>query len=166
MKKTIFILAVILCATTFSAHAQQKYGHINSNEIMQMMPGVDSLQIKLMDFQKDLESIYQSMMAEFQTKKEKFDREAGTMSNSVRQIREKELVDLQTRIQEFANNVQDDLAEKQYELAKPFQDKILNAINEVSKEQKYTYIFDTQTLLYSAAGDDITPLVKTKLGIK
>ena len=58
------------------------------------------------------------------------------------------------------------MEEKQLELAKPFQDKIQNAINAVAKEHQYTYIFDTQILLYYDGGDDVTPLVKKKLGLK
>jgi outer membrane protein len=88
------------------------------------------------------------------------------MSSAVRQVREKELQDLATRIQEFQANAQDDLEEKQYELAKPFQDAIQNAINKVAKANGYAYIFDTKILLYYGAGDDITPLVKKELGIK
>ena len=130
------------------------------------MPGIDSLQIKLNAFKAELEELYAGMVEEFQTKKDKFDREAGTMSSSVRQIREKELVDLQTRIQEFQYGVQDDLEEKQYELAKPFQDKIQDAINQVAKENGFAYIFDTQILLFYDNGVDVTPMVKAKLGIK
>ena len=76
------------------------------------------------------------------------------------------MVDLQTRIQQFQSGVQDDLEQKQYDLIKPFQDKLQTAINEVANEHKYSYIFDVQTLLYFEGGEDITPLVKAKLGIK
>jgi len=165
MKKIVMILAL---ATLFSVQAAQaqKYGHVNSSEILEVMPGIDSLQIKLQAFQQDLQSMYENMMAEFQTKKEKFDREVGTMSTAVRQVREKELTDLGNRIQEFQASAQEDLEDKQYELAKPFQDAIQDAINKVAKANGYTYIFDTKTLLYYNNTEDITPLVKKELGIK
>ncbi len=165
MKKSLLILAIIaLCS--FQVANAQKYGHVNSGEILEVMPGIDSLQIKLQNFQQELQGMYESMVTEFQAKKDKFDREVGTMSPAVRQVREKELQDLGTRIQEFQANVQEDLENKQYELAKPFQDKIQNAINKVAKNSGYSYIFDTKTLLYYADSEDITPLVKKELGIK
>ena len=114
----------------------------------------------------ELQGMYESMMTEYQTKKDKFDREVGTMSSSVRQLREKELNDLGNRIQEFQASAQEDLEDKQYELAKPFQDAIQEAINKVAKANGYAYIFDTKTLLYYGTSDDITPLVKKELGIK
>ena len=153
---------MLTCTTAFS----QKYGHVNTQEIFTAMPGADSIQTKLKAFETELTDIYTSMVSEFQTKKEKFDQEAGTMSSTVRQYREKELVDLQQRIMEFQEGVQADMQDKQLELMQPFQDKILKAIEDVAKENGYAYIFDTQVLLYSEGGDDVSALVKKKLGIK
>lgn len=165
MKKILLLVAAALLFSVGTANAQ-KYGHVNSSEILQVMPGVDSLQVKLQAFQNDLQAMYESMMNEYQTKKDKFDREVGTMSSAVRQVREKELEDLGLRIQEFQSNAQEDLEEKQYELAKPFQDAIQNAIDKVAKANGFAYIFDTKILLYYESGEDITPLVKKELGIK
>ena len=164
MKKGFLLLAAIVltCTTAFS----QKYGHVNTQEIFTAMPGADSIQTKLKAFETELTDIYTSMVSEFQTKKEKFDQEAGTMSSTVRQYRDKELVDLQQRIMEFQEGVQADMQDKQLELMQPFQDKILKAIEDVAKENGYAYIFDTQVLLYSEGGDDVSALVKKKLGIK
>lgn len=165
MKKLLLIFAVVSLCSIQAANAQ-KYGHVNSGEILEVMPGIDSLQIKLQAFQQELQGMYENMMSEYQTKKDKFDREVGTMSATVRQVREKELMDLGNRIQEFQAGAQEDLENKQIELAKPFQDAIQNAIDKVAKNNGYSYIFDTKTLLYYGNNDDITPLVKKELGIK
>jgi len=164
MKKiTLILAACLICsASTFA----QKYGHVNSTEIMQAMPGLDSVNIKLAEFHKSLETLYENMVNEWQTKNEKFNKEAGTMSSAVRKVREDELTTLNNRIQEFQYNVQEDIEQEQARLIAPFQEKIQNAINEVAKENKFIYILDTQILLYYDGGDDITPLVKKKLGIK
>ena len=164
MKKIVLVLAV--CAFCVTSAFAQKYGHVNSGDIMQNMPGIDSVNIKLTAFQKSLETLYENMVNEFQTKKDKFDKEAGTMSSSVRKLREDELISIQNRIQEFQYTVQDDIEEEQARLVAPFEEKIKNAINDVAKEHKFSYIFDTRTLLYFDGGDDVTPLVKKKLGIK
>jgi outer membrane protein len=164
MKKlTLVLVACVVCMTTTFA---QKYGHVNSSEIMKAMPGIDSVEIKLMDFHKNMQLIYENMMNEFQTKKDKFDKEAGTMTSSVRKLREDELIGLQNRIQEFSMNAPDDVEEEQQRLLTPFQEKVQNAINEVAKENKYSYLFDVHILLYYDGGDDVTSLVKKKLGIK
>lgn len=168
MKKTLLFAALFCCFLLIApgVQAQQgKYGHINSGEVLKAMPGVDSISIKFQAFHNELQALVQDMLTEFQTKQDRFNREAGTMSSGVRQIREKELVDLQNRIQETQYTFQEDLDEKQYELLRPFQEKIQNAIEEVAKENNFAYIFDTQVLLYYDGGNDVTPLVKKKLGL-
>ena len=46
-------------------------------------------------------------------------------------------------------------------------EKANQAINNVAKENGFTYVFDTASgsLLVFPDGDDILPLVKTKLGL-
>jgi len=164
MKKITLVLVV--CVIYTSTLFAQKYGHVNSSEVMKALPGIDSVDIKLMDFHKNLQTIYENMFNEYQAKKDKFDKEAGTMSASVRKLREDELTSMQNGLEEFSVNAQDDFEAEKQKIIAPFQEKVQNAINEVAKENKYSYIFDTQILLYYDGGDDVTPLVKKKLGIK
>ena len=155
MKKSFFILMAVLLFGT-SATFAQKYGHVDANAIFLAMPGADTLQTALENYQKELEAEYTTMATEFQTKYEKFNREAGTMSSAVRQL----------RVSAFEESLQDIMQERQLELMTPFQDKILQAIQDVAKENGYAYIFDSKNLLYSEGGDDVSALVKKKLGIK
>ena len=167
MKKKLLLLTLVCSVGMISLHAQnQKYGHVNSAEILQVMPGVDSISIKLKNFQEGLQVEYNELVEQFQKLQKEIEEKGAFMSPSVRQLKEKGLTDLQNSIQEFQYNVQDDLEQKQLELIKPFQDKIQQAINDVAKDNGYVYIFDTQILLYSDGGHDVTPLVKKKLGIK
>ena len=76
-----------------------------------------------------------------------------------------ELENLYKKIQEFSQSIELLVYEKQLEVLKPLQDLLLEAIKEVAKEGKYTYIFDLNTLASSALGDDISAQVKTKLGV-
>jgi len=166
MKKVLLLIATVVLFSISNQAEAQKYGHVNSNEILEAMPGIDSLEIKLKAYQEELQTMYESMVTELQQKKDKYDREVGTMSPTVRQIRESELETMANNLQMFQSKAPEDLEDKQYELAKPFQDAIQNAINKVAKDHGYAYIFDTKILLYYGNGDDITPLVKKELGIK
>jgi outer membrane protein len=165
MKKIFLIVLVLLSVGTLTVNAQGKYGHINSQEVMKQMPGIDSLKIKMEIFQTQMQDIYQSMVEEYQTKMDAFNKTAGTMPPAVRKSKEDDLVTLKNRIMSFQNDIQSDMEDEQTRLLKPYQDALQKAIDEVAKEKGYTYIFDTQILLYSG-GEDITPYVKAKLGIK
>jgi outer membrane protein len=88
-------------------------------------------------------------------------------SDIVREDKEKEMNDLNQRIQDFQQTAGQGLQKKQQELLQPILEKIQNAIKEVAKENKFTYIFEVQSLLYhSEESIDITSMVKTKLATK
>jgi outer membrane protein len=162
-------LAILLCAFMSAGFSQvnAKLGYIDSNELLEMMPGKDSVQQALQEYGKALETQLQTMYAEYQTKVQDYQANSRTMSDIIRQTKEKELADLETRIQTFQQQADTDLQDKQVELLQPILDKAKNAITAVAKENGYTYIFDVGTgaFLYYEKGDNILPLVKTKLGL-
>lgn len=171
MKKLfVSVLVIASCAFLSAGYGQTnaKLGYIDSNELLDLMPGKDSIQTALQVYQKTLEDQLQAMYAEYQTKVQDYQANSKTMSDIIRQTKEKELADLETRIQTFQQQADTDLQSKQSELLQPLLDKAKNAINTVAKENGYTYIFDVGTgaFLYYEKGDNILPLVKAKLGLK
>jgi len=170
MKKFSLIIVLILFVS-FTMAGQQtklKIGHLNTNDLMQVMPGVDSAGQALNDYAQNLQKQLETMVSEFQTKYDEYLTNEAQYVDAVKQIKQKELVDLQTRIQDFQNDAQDLLAKKEQELMQPFIDKAKKAIDDVAKEKGYTYILDTSTgsVLYWEGGDDIMMFVKEKLGIQ
>ena len=163
-------LVIVFCAVMSVGFSQvnAKLGYIDSNELLEMMPGKDSIQQVLQDYGKMLETQLQTMYAEYQTKVQDYQTNSATMSDIIRQTKEKELADLETRIQTFQQQADTDLQDKQVQLLQPLLDKAKNAINAVAKENGYTYIFDVGTgaFLYYETGDNILPKVKAKLGLK
>ena len=86
----------------------------------------------------------------------------------IRQTKQREIQDMAARIEEFQQNAQKQLQDREQELLKPVIDRAKKAIEEVAREGGYTYILDagTAAILYDGGGDDIMPLVKKKLGLK
>ena len=163
----VLVLAVLALGISFGANAQsQKIGYVDSQTIIDMMP--ESAQIKqdLQAYYNELQAELQAMATEYQNKMRDYEANSATMSNILRQSKEKEIVDLQGRIQDFQANAESDLADKQEELSKPMLDKIKNAIDEVVKAKGMAYVFEKTVIL--SIGDsaiDITPDVKAKLGL-
>jgi outer membrane protein len=86
----------------------------------------------------------------------------------IRNTKQREIQDMGARIQEFQENAQKQLQQREQELLKPIIDRAKKAITDVAAEGGYSYIFDSgvSALLYSPDSDDIMPLVKKKLGLK
>ena len=85
----------------------------------------------------------------------------------MREFKEKELRQLQERIQEFQQSAQEESRKKEADLLKPIVEKAKTAIAQVAKEVGYSYVFDANSagMLYKPEGDNITPAVKKKLGL-
>ena len=132
------------------------------------MPGIDSVKIKLQKYQQTLTDQLYAMRTEFENKYVDYQSQAAGMSDLIKQTKEKELSDLQTRIDAFQQKAQQDLQAKQQELLQPIIDKAKEAIREVAREGKYTYVINNieDVVLYSEPADDVMLLVKKKLGIQ
>lgn len=169
MKKTLIAIAVCLLAFGGNAMAQKnlKFGHINSNELMQIMPGRDSAQTVLQAEVAEIETTLKSMQGELETRYNDYMQNQQGWTDLIRQTKQREIQDMGSRIQEFQENAQKQLQDREAELLKPIIDRAKKAIEDVAREGGYTYILDSGTgaLLYSQDSEDIMPLVKRKLGI-
>jgi outer membrane protein len=161
-----FIVVALFAVFTLQTQAQDKIGHINFDQLVAQMPGQDSINKALENYVVGLETQAQAMQSELESKYGDYQANQATMSEIIRQTKEKEIMDLQQRIEAFNQQAQYDIQQKQYELSQPLLEKAQKAINDVAKENGFTYIINSnvQILLY-ANGTNIMPMVKAKLGL-
>lgn len=164
----IFILGILLsfAPILLSAQTKAKFGHLDFGTVMQSMSGIDTAQAIILQLKSDLETEAAKMNEEFEKEYTDFTQKQNTYSPAVLKIKQEELQKMYSRLQEFTESAQSILQNKQIELLAPFKTILTNAISEVAKEHNYTYIFDVTTLSYYAETDDITAMVKAKLGIQ
>ena len=165
----VMFLGIALFVMSGVAQAQVKMAHVNTAEILDAMPDKAKAEKSLENYYNELQSQLQTMATEYQNKMQDYEANQATMSNLVKQSKEKEIMDLQNRIQQFQANAENEFESKRAELLKPILDKIQNAINTVGKEKGYTYILDLATGAAVYVGDaavDATNDVKAKLGVK
>lgn len=168
-KKVLIVLVLSIFPFLCFAQKALKFGHFNSQDIIQAMPERDSAQVKLQKHQKTLEDQLELMQVEYNNKLNKYLEEKDKLSELIRKDKEQELTQYQQRLQQFQENATMELRQKQEELMQPIADKIKKAITEVGKENGFIYIFDLATntvQYYSTDSQDVTTLLKTKLGIK
>jgi outer membrane protein len=165
----LFAIVVLVIGCSFASQAQNpvKIGYIDFNTLLAAMPGIDSVKIKLQSYQKTLTDQMDAMKAEFENKYLDYQSQSASMSDLIKQTKEKELTDLQGRIDAFQQKASSDLQTKQQELVDPFIKKAKSAINDVAKEGKYSFVLNAieDVVLYKSDADDMMPIVKKKLGI-
>lgn len=169
MKRLLVVISIVLLASaSVFAQTNAKLGYINSAELLNLMPGADTVETNLNVHRETLGQTIQTMYGEYQNKVQDYQSNVATMSQIIRQTKEKEIQDLERRIQEFQQSADQSFQNKRAELLAPLLKRAKDAIDAVSAENGYTYIFDTSVgaLLYFEKGDNILPLVKAKIGIK
>ena len=132
MKKILkIVLTVAFVAGSTSVFAQ-KLGRINMQELVFAMPETAEMQKNLEAYQKELQDQLETIGVEFNNKLNEYTKQVSdknsTMSDSVRQLKEKELNDLKTRYDEFVQVSQQDMQKKQGELLEPIIVKAQDAV--------------------------------------
>lgn len=165
----VLFLTVAMFVMNGVVSAQVKIAHVNTAEILDAMPDKARAEKELETYYGELEKQMQVMAKEYETKMQDYTANQATMSNLVKQSKEKEIMDLQSRIEQFQSNAAQEFEAKRAEKLSPILEKIQNAINAVGKEKGYTYVFDLATGAAVYVGTDAvdaTKDVKAKLGIK
>ena len=142
--------------------------HISTSDVLDAMPDKTKAEKDLEKFYEELQNQLQAMATEYQTKIQYYEDNQATMSGLMKQSKEKEIVDLQNRIQQFQKSAESEFEAKRVELLKPILSKIQNAINAVASENGLSYVIDISTGAAVFMGEDsidITYMVMKKLGI-
>jgi outer membrane protein len=152
--------------------AQLKIGYTSAETILVQLPEAKTIEAELKAFSAQLAKEVENKQKELQTKYTQYTEgvKTGTMTQLVRETKEKELQTLQQNLQEFQQKAQEEVQKKQQALLSPVFDKIQKAIDEISKAENYDLILSTDVngsapiLLYAKEEYNITNKVITKLG--
>ncbi len=166
IKKMLFVVACI-CSMSFMAQAQQpKFGTVNTQEIFMQMPEKATAEKALQEINKKYEDEFLKIQEEFARKYEEFQALGDTVPETIRARRIQEVQDAQARIEQFREMATQDIQRQQEALFAPVQQKLMDAIKTVGNEGGYTYILDLNTVAFAGGNsEDVTPLVKAKLGL-
>ncbi|MCF2490133.1 OmpH family outer membrane protein [Dyadobacter sp. CY347] len=167
------IITTPLLAQTTPASGLTKIGYTNVDYIIGKLPESKVMQNQLEVTKAQLDKALGETYKEAQEKYEAYQKNGANMTDVIRADKEKELQNLQTRIQEMQNNAQTSLQTKQQQLLEPILTKVNNAIQEVGKESGFLYILNmdagagtTPIILFAASEDNnATNLILRKLGV-
>jgi len=170
MKSLYTLVAIILFFGT-AAFAQQpmKFGHINSGEILQLMPELKQIETQMEAEYTEKEAQLTVMQEDLQGKQQAYQQTAQNLTAAERTAKEQEIMELNQKVQNYYMLSQQQMKAKQNELQAPIIQKLKAAIQEVGDEEGFLYIFELSSrvpVYNSEKSIDIAPMVKTKLGIQ
>jgi len=169
MKLKYIIATLALIMFSLSSISAQKFGYINSQELLSQMPKMKEAEANLTTLRTQLEKQAQDMVTSYQTKVQALQQKEaqGELSPKQLEVEGISLQQEQVKINQFSQESQQKIAEKQQSLIQPIMDQVQTAIDDVGKENGFQYIFDQAIgfILYADNSTDVTALVKAKLGI-
>lgn len=166
--KLRYILSVVMMCLVFLASAQ-KFGHLNSNELLLTIPDIKHADDQLAAYQKSLEGDYivkvQAFEAEYKQLVERAN--SGEIAEMKLQQEQADLARKQETLKNLETEGQQKILAKREELYAPIFKKVEDAVKAIGKENQYTMIFDTSMgfILHGDDSEDVTAKVKAKLGI-
>ena len=164
-KKLIAILFMMAPLAIFA----QKFGHLNSADIIQVLTEYTTAQTELQKLEKQYSDELKMMETELSKKSEEYAAQKATLPANIQQRREQELQELYGRMQQYYQQSQQELAQDSQEKMAALTEKITNASKEEGVAGGYHYIFDVASgipYISETLSTDVTAQVKAKLGIK
>ena len=161
--------SICILATFFLSHSVNaqtpKLGHINSGELVSLMPETKKAEDSLKKFAEGMETQVQAMLSELKIKYADFQSKSKEWTESLREYKTKEIQDLQSNIDNFQQRAQQDIAKRKDDLLGPVIKKAEEVIKAIAKEGNYDYIFDTSngSFLHVREADNLMEQAKKKL---
>ena len=164
MKKLFVIALAALATLTASA---QTFGRVNFQELLMLAPEMDAAREAIAASQKEAEETYSAMVEEYQGKLTQYQQKQATWTSAIRESKERELMEIQNRIQEFQQSISQELQQQQNQLTAPIQEKVSKAITDIAKAKGLTAVFDLSQALYldETKVIDLTPDARKALNI-
>ncbi|MDE7144801.1 MAG: OmpH family outer membrane protein [Duncaniella sp.] len=163
IKKLLIAIFIALPMSVFA----QKFATINTQQLMESMPEIKTINEQMEASQKKYEDEFAKLQEEFSKKFEEFQSLEETTPQTIKERRMQEMQELENKINQFRQTATQDLQRQQQQLMAPVQEKVMKAIQTAGSEGNYTFIFENVMPLYVGTDvTDITPQVKTALGIK
>lgn len=166
MKRIILIAAMTMMSA--AAFAQDfKWAYVDFNELIMLMPEMDSARATMEENQKTNEEILMAMYEEYQTKAQQFQQKAESWTPAIRESKQNEIMEIQARLEQTQQSLQQELQQLQQSLQAPIVEKAQNTVNTLAKTKGVALVFDKSTLLYMdpAQGVDLTPEARVALNI-
>ena len=168
MKKLATIVLVVAGMVAATAvNAQNKMGYISVQELVQAMPEYRKADTTLAEYQNALNQQYAERVQDFNMRDSLLSSKDTTkFTRAQLEVKRNDLAKTYVELQQWNQRAQQMYQAKEEETMKPILDKARKAIQDVAKENGYTYVFPKEQLLVSPPGDDMIALVKKKLNLK
>lgn len=167
--KSRFIILSLAVLLPLLAAAQTRFGYISYDAVLHEMPQYQQAQQNLLQLKATYEKEAKRSEDEFQRKFSEFLQGQKEFPQNIMQKRQAELQTLMERSVQFRQEVQDLLNNAERDMLAAVQQQLNAAVVAVGLEGGYAFVLNTDgnacPFISPAMGDDVTNLVRVKLGL-
>ena len=165
MKKILVLLLLIAPMSMFA----QKFGYINSKDIIQLMPEFSKAQKEIQDLEKMYTDDFNALRTELEKKGTEFEKlQKDSVPENILKRRYEELMQLEERLRQYSQDITANLQKAEAEKMMAIQKSLLDVLDAVGREGSYICIFDLaggMPYVSTTLCDDLSAKVKARLGI-
>lgn len=148
---------------SFGANAQAKLAHVDYLAVIDSLPSKQTADKEIQQFLDEGEKTLQEMQAEYQKSLDEYLAQQDSLSDIMRQLKEKQLMEQQEILRIKSESLQQDLQILNDRAYKPIEDNLKKAIKVVAEKHGVTYVMEASTLLYIGEGKDLTDEVRQEM---
>src|SRR2546422_1815296 len=164
----IGLVAAAPAVTQARAQAQPglKIAFISSQQILEQTPGYAAAESTFKKEYQGFQDEAQKLRAQFDSAVQMAEKQSIALSSSAKAAKQKELQQLQQRLEQRTSELQDKSQQRQRELIQPIQARVNAVIQGLRAEGNYALIFDadspTSNIVAADPSLDITPKVRSE----
>jgi Skp family chaperone for outer membrane proteins len=170
MKKLLFVCLAVAASLLFTQTTQaqsQKIGYFDEQLTLSFFPGIGKIDTLMNTYQTDSVGVeYQYRLADFQRKDSSFRKDSLTMPPKAKELALRELAQMRYTLTNWQTIAQQMAEEKMAQLLAPYRQKIFAALQEVIKEQKYTYVLNAQALVQQYVQPPLLDNISIRVAMK
>ncbi len=166
MKKILVIAALAIISVAASAQTL-KFGYVNYNELVMLMPEMDSVRVQLEAQQKEASDTFGAMYEEYQSKIQQYQQKEATWTPAIKEAKAREIQEIEVRLQETQQIFQQEIQQMEQMLQAPVIEKANTTVTDLAKAKGLAFVFEQSQMLYldPAQGVDLTQEARKALNI-
>lgn len=171
MKKLCCFVLLSVMALWSNAAQAQRFGYIDSEFILQKMPGFATAQAEAEKLSQAWQKEIEAMRAELEKLQKSYQAEEILLTPDMKVKRQEEISRKDTELREFQRKMfgfEGALFKRRQELVRPVQDELFEAVEKVVRKRGLNIMFDKSgdlVMLYTDPRHDYTELVLEELGL-
>jgi outer membrane protein len=165
LSRTFVVVAVAgVALSARTASAQQKFAFVDSRVIVERAPGAISAQAALQKESADMQARVKTWQDSLQAMITAYQAAEKSLSDAQKQTRQKAIQDRQADYAKRAEELDQQMQVRQQELSQPVMAQIRETLEDIRKEEGYTFIFDVAASGVIVAADKNLDLTEKVIG--